>query len=256
MSAVASLALRFRPDRGPLARRLFVTALAAALGLATYLFWFRDLPVFAIDDVRVEGIPAGSPGADELEAALTDAALDMTTLHVRMDELDAAGTRFPLVESVSAETDFPHGLTVIVEDRRPSALIGEGDDAVAVADDGTVMRGLATDGLDLPVLPLGRVPTGTRLGGPVLDQARVLGAAPEALLPMVDGTERRGRKIVVDLGAGIELRFGMPVRLEEKWRAAAAVLADPELTALGYVDLTSPDRPAVGGAGATLPTDP
>jgi cell division septal protein FtsQ len=252
----ASIAVRLRPAAGRFGRRLLLALLAAAALTAAYLFWFRDLPVFAVDEVRVEGIPAGSPGAADLEAALVDSARGMTTLHVRTGDLQATANRFPLVESVSAEADFPSGLTITVEDRTPAALIGDGEDAVAVAEDGTLMPGLATDALDLPLLPLDRVPDGERLGGPMLDQALVLGAAPEALRPALAGVERSGERVVVNLAAGIELRFGAPVRVEEKWRAAAAVLADPTLTSVGYVDLSAPNRPAVGGVGAALPPAP
>jgi cell division protein FtsQ len=256
MSSAGALALRARPSFGRLGRWLLgCLAIVAVLG-AAYLFWLRDLPVFAVDRVKVEGLSAGSPGAAEVEAALVDAAKDMTTLHVRLEELESVAGRFPLVASVSAASDFPDGLTITVTERRPAALIGEGEDAVAVAADGTLMPGVATDRLDLPALPLRRAPTGERLGGPVLDQVRVLGAAPEALRPLIAGSTRRGDGVVVELEAGIELRFGAPVRLAEKWRAGAAVLSDPGLTAVDYVDLTAPGRPAAGGSGHLLPPVP
>jgi hypothetical protein len=52
---------------------------------------------------------------------------------------------------------------------------------------------------------------------------------------------------------GIELRFGSPRHAADKWRAAAAILADPDLGELSYVDLTSPARSAAGGTGVVLP---
>ena len=45
------------------------------------------------------------------------------------------------------------------------------------------------------------------------------------------------------LRSGIELRFGDASQAATKWKAAAAVLADPSITALDYVDLHAP-RPA------------
>jgi hypothetical protein len=37
------------------------------------------------------------------------------------------------------------------------------------------------------------------------------------------------------------------------WAAAAAILADPTVTEIGYVDLHSPGHASIGGSGVTLP---
>ena len=55
------------------------------------------------------------------------------------------------------------------------------------------------------------------------------------------------------LRSGIELRFGDASQAGAKWKAAAAVLADPSITTLDYVNLFVPGRPSVGGSGHTLP---
>jgi hypothetical protein len=57
----------------------------------------------------------------------------------------------------------------------------------------------------------------------------------------------------VNLHSGIELRFGSASRAAEKWRSAAAILADPSVTDIGYVDLHSPTHAATGGSGHSLP---
>lgn len=137
---------------------------------------------------------------------------------------------------------------------RPTATIGTGSDAVAVGPDGQILvwLPLSEDEL-LPYLPLGSVPKGGRLAGPVLAQARVLGAAPAALRPYVESSYYGESGVDVKLRSGIELRFGDASQVKAKWKAAAAVLADPSITALDYVDLHAPRRPAVGGSGHTLP---
>jgi cell division septal protein FtsQ len=136
----------------------------------------------------------------------------------------------------------------------PVAVIGSGDEAVAVADDGTVLTWLALPEDDkLPQLPLSSVPKGPRVEGPVLEQVRVLAATPPALRPYVAGSRFGESGVEVELSSGIELRFGSAGDAARKWRAAAAVLADSSITALDYVDLTAPGRPAVGGSGHTLP---
>lgn len=139
----------------------------------------------------------------------------------------------------------------------PVAAIGSGSEAVAVAEDGTILAWLPPpEEGELPELPLDAAPKGPRLQGPMLEQVRVLAATPPALRPSVEGTYFGESGVDVNLTSGIELRFGTAAQAARKWRAAAAVLANPELTALDYVDLHAPGRPAVGGSGHTLPSIP
>lgn len=137
---------------------------------------------------------------------------------------------------------------------RATATIGSGSEAIAVGPDGQVLAWLPiAEDAPLPRLPLAAPPKDDRLAGPALEQARVLGAAPAALRPYVESSDYDESGIDVMLRSGIELRFGDDSQAELKWKAAAAVLADPSITALDYVDLQAPRRPAVGGSGHTLP---
>jgi len=137
---------------------------------------------------------------------------------------------------------------------RATATIGTGSDAIAVGPDGQVLAWLPlSEDLQLPYLPLSTPPKGGSLGGPVLQQARVLGAAPAALRPYIERSYYGESGVDVELRSGIELRFGDASQLDAKWKAAAAVLADPSLAALDYVVLYAPRRPTVGGSGHTLP---
>jgi cell division septal protein FtsQ len=148
-----------------------------------------------------------------------------------------------------SETVEPHLVS-----SEPAAVIGSGDEAVAVADDGTVLTWLALpEDSKLPQLPLSSPPKGPRVEGSALEQVRVLAATPPALRPYVIGSQFGESGVDVELSSGIELRFGSAGDAARKWRAAAAVLADPSITALDYVDLTAPGRPAVGGSGHALP---
>jgi len=136
----------------------------------------------------------------------------------------------------------------------PVAVIGSGSEAVAVAGDGTVLTWFPVpEDSNLPRLPISSAPKGPRVQGPVLEQARVLGAAPAALRPYIEGSYFGESGVDVELASGIELRFGSATDAPRKWKAAAAVLADPSITALDYVDLSAPGRPAVKGSGHTLP---
>jgi cell division septal protein FtsQ len=140
---------------------------------------------------------------------------------------------------------------------RPVAAIGSGDGAVAVAEDGTVLAWLpSSDKVRLPELSIASAPKEDRVKGPALEQVHVLAAAPAALRPYLAATHYGESGVDVELTSGIELRFGNAADAKRKWRGAATVLADPEITALDYVDLRAPGRPAVYGSGHELPPPP
>jgi cell division septal protein FtsQ len=137
----------------------------------------------------------------------------------------------------------------------PVAAIGVGSDAVGVDSNGKVMASLpAPEEGSLPLLPASEPPSGGRLRGPMLEQVRVLAAAPAGLRPYLASTSySEADGVSVDLSSGIEIIFGASAQAALKWRSAAAVLADPATETLDYVDVQAPRRPAVGGSGHVLP---
>lgn len=140
---------------------------------------------------------------------------------------------------------------------RLAATIGEGSEAVGVSGSGAVVRWLPLpEDPPLPRLPLDEVPKGGHLKGPALEQVRVLAAVPDELRPYVAGSYFGESGVDVELTTGIELRFGDSSQATRKWRAAAAILADPEVTALDYVDLHAPARPSFEGSEHELPPAP
>ena len=140
---------------------------------------------------------------------------------------------------------------------RAVAVLSSGEEAVAVTGTGALVPWLPLpEEVDLPQLPPLEAPRGGRLAGPMLEQARVLGAAPAALRPHLARSYYGESGVDVETTSGIELRFGDASQAARKWRAAAVVLADPSIDALDYVDLHSPARPAVGGSGHALPPAP
>jgi cell division protein FtsQ len=231
-----------------------VLALLAAGALAWgYLGWFRDSSLVAVNDVRVEGVT--SSDGDQVVAALTAAAKEMTTLHVQMGPLVEAAGRFPTVASVSADASFPHGLTIHVTERHPVLIASAAGNEVPVAADGTILAGLPADGKGLPTLRVDQIPAAGTLDGTALHEALVIGAAPAPLLKAIEGATLSPRYgIVVNLTGGIPVRFGNASQAASKWAAAAAVLADPKLTSVSYVDVRVAHRPAAGGAAPAAVT--
>lgn len=138
-----------------------------------------------------------------------------------------------------------------------AAAIGEGEEAIGVSADGGLVRWLPLpEDPPLPRLPLDGPPKGGRVKGPALEQVRVLAAAPEALRPYLESSSQGESGVVVNLTSGIELGFGDSSQAKRKWRAAAAILADPEVTAVDYVDLHAPQRPSYSGSEHELPPAP
>jgi Cell division protein FtsQ/DivIB, C-terminal len=140
---------------------------------------------------------------------------------------------------------------------RATSAIDTGSSAVGISAQGAVLSRLpAPKESTLPLLPLSKPPKSGRLAGTALQQARVLGAAPAKLRPYLERSRYGESGVDVILNSGIELRFGDASQAGKKWRAAAAVLADPSVTALDYVDLRVPSRAAVYGSGHYLPPPP
>jgi hypothetical protein len=144
-----------------------------------------------------------------------------------------------------------------VEVPKLAAAIGEGEEAVGIAGNGAAVRWLPLpEDPPLPRLSLDEVPQGGRVKGPALEQVRILAAVPDELRPYVASSYYGESGVDVNLSTGIELNFGDDSQAARKWRAAAAVLADPAITALDYVNVIAPSRATYGGSSHALPAAP
>lgn len=212
--------------------------LLAAAGILAVLvagfFWLRDSSLVGIDEVAIAG--ASGPDAPRIESALRSVARDMTTLHVRQDELEEAVDGFPTVADLRVQRDFPHGLRIEVIEREPVAIIAQGDHRMPVLAGGTVLRG-ATAPDDLPQIDEQRPEQVLKL----------LGAAPRPLLRRAERAFSGPKGLTVRMAEGPILYFGSARDLETKWAAAARVLADPAAEGATYVDVRVPERTAAGG---------
>lgn len=239
--------LGFLPAGPVLRRRLAVFVIALASLAAAYHFWFRDSSFVAVEAVRISGVEERPELASQLESA----ALDQTTLHVDEQALVDVISDDPAVRGVSATPDFPHRLSIEVDLRDPVAYVPSA--GAVVAGDGVVLDRADDRPEDLAVIDVSdaAIGAGETIEGNALTVARTLEPAPAPLLEEVDGARMDGEYgVVVTLGEGIELRFGDRDDADLKWRAAAAVLADPKLETAAYIDLSVPDRPVVGGVAA------
>jgi cell division protein FtsQ len=214
-------------------------AVIAAAGM-----WLRDSQLVAVQRVTVTGLT----GADAVPVtrALDRAARDMTTLHVRTEQLQAVARPYPIVKGLRVHTDFPHGLRIEVEANTPVAAVTVDGDATPVGADGRLLRG-AEHG-PLPLVPLRAAPGDHVADRDAAEAIAAVAAAPRPLQQRIDrAVVTREHGLVLDLRDGPELRFGGDDRLAAKWAATAAVLADPGSAGATYVDVRYPERPAAGG---------
>jgi cell division protein FtsQ len=237
-------------NTGPMAsltrrRTRVLVAAAVLLAVAAPLaLWLRDSPVVRVERVTVTGVSGTQAGA--IRAALTEAALDMTVLHVRDDALRTAVEPYPVVRALRTQTDLPHGLHISVDAYEPAAALQAGGGLTAVAADGTVLRGAPTRGL--PVVRVGTTPTGQRArDARALRAIAVLDAAPPGLRARVARIYRGPRGIAASVDNGPKLYFGGAARLAAKWAAASQVLSQRSSRGASYVDLRVPERPVAGG---------
>ncbi len=231
--------------------RGLILVLVLLFAAGGYWFWFRDSSFVAINDVEVVGATSGEGPAVVEE--LTAAAEEMSTLNVDHGRLEEMATSFRTIVAVDIDPNFPHGLRLELTERPPAMLAANGEkeaEAIPVAADGTVLAGVPVPKDEgLPTLDLGGSPAGGELGDEALEKALVAGAAPAPLRALIgDVEETKDFGLVVTLEGGFPVRFGSPDGVVAKWKAAAAVLADPKLDYASYVDVRVPGRPVAGGA--------
>ena len=244
-------ALSLRRRRPP-ARAVAACVCVLAL-LGGGWLWLRDSGLVAVDDVSVTGLSGTE--APRVRAALEGAARDMTTLHVRPDQLRTAVEPYPSIMAVDAHAAFPHGLRIVVHEHVAVAALASGSDRVPVAADGTLLRGSSTSGL--PVVAVAAPPAGDTLSDKrTLRVVTLLAAAPPELRAKVSRVYAGPRGLTAPLDAGPVLYFGGADRLRAKWTAAAQVLADRASAGATYIDLRLPERPAAGGLEDPTPAQP
>lgn len=239
--------------------RLKLVGVALAL-VCLYGGWLvlRDTPIFRVQQVAIAGLRG--PGSSTIRAALDGAARGMTTTHFDLGRLRAAVAPYPLVKSVRAQTQFPHGLRIQVTVESPVAALVVGGQRLPLAADGKIVRGMQLP-IELPTVQVAAIPTGARISDPLSFAAlEVLDVAPRALRGRLATITNGTHGLTVALRAGPRVYFGDTTRLHAKWAAVARVLADTTARGAAYVDVHTPDRPAAqvgdpltAGAAATAP---
>lgn len=207
-------------------------------------FWLRDSSLVAVRKVAITGVSGAEAG--QIRAALTRSARNMTTLDVRVGQLRTAVAPYAMVKDLRVDTQFPHGLRIAVVEALPVGAIEAGGRAIAANGDGTLLHDVPTG--SLPTVPIGLLPGGSRVtDGRALAALALLADSPHRLLDRIaQVTTEPPHGLVVQLRSGPSLYFGDTSRMDAKWAAATAVLAEPTSAGASYIDVTDPSRPAAG----------
>ena len=234
--------------------RLIAALVALAVVAGAGWLWLRDSSLFEVRHIDVSGV-SSSQGA-QVRAALHSAAQDMSTLHVREDELREAVRGFSSVAGLRIESDFPHRLTIEVVERQPVAVVTIGSQVIPVGANGRLMRGVrATE--PVAAVKATRIAPGDRLSDPASVAAvSVLAQAPLPLRRRVARAYYGPKGLTLDMRRGPELIFGSSSGTAAKWMAASRVLAEPAAAGAVYLDVRVPGRVAAGGLGTVEEPEP
>jgi cell division protein FtsQ len=232
-------------------RRLLALAALLALLTTVHYAWFRDSSFVQVEDVTVTGLRT-EDGA-RIKARLIEAGERQSTLHVDEDALRRAIPVGAAVADLRVSTDFPHGMTIHVVQHPPVAVLVAGGQRVAVAEDGSLLKGVRPG--RVPSIAVGALPGSGRLGrGRALRLVGVAAAAPTPLRARIQRIRQLPAKgYVAYLSRGPQVILGDATALEAKWAAAAAVLADGASRGAAYVDVRIPERPVAGGVEVPQP---
>jgi cell division protein FtsQ len=241
--------------RRPSARALAFAA-GAVVGLALVYLAARETSLFAVRTLDVTGAPPTvRRDVEETAAPLVGESL------VGLDggELRNALEALPSVRSAHVDRAFPNTLRISVVPERPAAVLRRGTDAWLVSERGRVIA--AVDEQARPGLPRIRAASeappvpGTVLEGKESDDAlAAVAAMPRSFARRVRLVRTRDGSITLLLRDGPELRLGSPDELPLKIAVGAALLRSlpaDEREALGYLDVSVPERP-VGGPKARV----
>lgn len=230
-------------------RRVGIALLLAVMLFSVYRLWFRDSSFVSVQHVTVSGLTTAD--APRIRTALVAAAHDMTTLDVQQSALNSAVAGFPVVKGVVAQASFPHTLKIRVIEERPVAVLLVGGERLLLSADGTVLRGVTTGHPLALIRSSGSVPQSTLPQGEPLSALRVVAAAPHVLVGRISAVRvGKLRGLFASLRNGPQIFFGDDSRLDAKWAAAVAVLANSSSKGASYVDVRLPERPVAGGVAA------
>lgn len=233
-----------RSTRRPALVLAFLAVAAGGLYLTA-----RETSVFAVREVEVTGTSQEVVLA--VRAAL-EPMLGRSLVVLDPGEVEQRLEAVPTVRRASIDRDFPHTLSVTVEQERPIAVVRAGDGAWLVSAEGRILEPVGeNDHARLPRVWLGEGVVGIA-PGKVLPESiggaavRALAQLPAGFPAQVEAARGSDGSLVLVLPGEVELRLGNAAQLRLKLEAAATVLGSltgPEREQLAYLDVSLPARP-------------
>ena len=203
-------------------------------------------PLLDVDGIDVVGASRASR-----EDLVTASGIRFGQAMVDVDEQGAAGAvaGLPWVLRATVERRWPDSIVIEVFERAPVAVAPAADETWALVDEtGQVLalsaslpsNLLALDG----IAPAG--PPGSVLGGAATELLAVAAAVPADLRPRVSAVQA-GTEGGVELRLQPEgtVRLGPARQLDDKFRAALAVLGQVDTQALATLDVRIPESPVL-----------
>lgn len=217
-------------------RRALVFLVAVALVAAAS--WLVRSPILQVREVVVVGAERSDPLAVAEGLGITQRT---PTISVDEAALRSALLTDPWIAEAAVTVSWPGTVTIVVDERRPAAVLEDGSTWMLVASDGvTLEEGTgAPPGLPRLVGPL--VAPGTDPSPAVLTSLAFLGALPADLA--TSSRVRLTEPLIAEVG-GHEVRLGRAAEGAEKGRVLAALL-DAGIAEGAVVDLSAPRHPAV-----------
>jgi cell division protein FtsQ len=236
-------------------RRLALLCLALIVVLAPGGYWLlANSGAFAVSGVSVSG--GGTILSAEVRQAAVGAVGGRSLLQVDAGAIEQAVERLPYVRSATVDRSFPHTLSIQVTTYRPVAAVRSGKSAYLVSSDGRVLDTGVPATSRLPVIRVARglvlTPGHDVPAGGIPAALDVLGAVPHAFAHRVGHIHKLmsgDAGIVAVIGRGLQVRLGSSAQLDLKLRVAVRVLRSMQSatrSALAYVDVSVPGRPALG----------
>lgn len=235
--------VRSRRWRGPLV--VFVLLLALTGAVWALLF----SPLLSVRDVTVAG--AGRSDVARLSAqevrAMVDVPADTPLARVDVDEVAGAVEQLPAVESASVRRDWPHGLSVVVVERRPVAATQQRGVWRAVDADGVVFGIYRQLPARLPTISA-TVADATERDAALAEAAAVLTALEPGIAARLGTVEVSSRDdVVLNLTSGEQVRWGSA---EESVRKAQVLTVLLRVPAAVY-DVSVPELPTTSQLAAS-----
>jgi cell division protein FtsQ len=237
--------------------RSLLVGFAIVLGAFGLYLHARSTPVFAVQEIEVEGAPPAV--AAHVRAALAPIE-GRSLLALNSAEVERRLAKLPDVAAAGYDRNFPHTLRVTVRAEHPVAVARRGSKAwlVAASTRAIAEVPVGTHG-DLPRIWLAHSGE-PQVGATLTDRfgLRAVRALAFARVAHFKGRVRmvrvQERDLTFRLGSGLELRLGalraIPLKLAIAQRVVPGLLAQGRYL---YLDVSVPARPV---AGTTLNSQP